>query len=142
MDALQRIASGRANAADPLGEVLGRGEAVADSASSIQHARRTSATVSSAAGPIAFATAGVAMLVLPDRGPELAGSAAARGHRRSRCAAPGRSAIAVKALLELLLPLLVGAARRAWLASVLSFARRAEHDDRGGRPSRTASSTW
>lgn len=107
--ALQDVAASANNRATPLGQTLGRGEATADAASTIQHARRTRATVSSAAGPIALATAGVAMLVL------LTAARSWLDRRRREVTVlalrgAGPLAIASKAVLELIVPLVAGAA--------------------------------
>lgn len=106
---LQAVAAASNNRATPLGEALGRGESIADSASAIQHARRTRATVSSAAGPIALATAGVAMLVL------LTAARSWLDRRRREVTVlalrgAGPLAIAGKAVLELILPFVAGGA--------------------------------
>ncbi len=108
VNALRGVAEASDNAADPLNQLLGRGESRIDSISTVDHARRTSATVSSAAGPIAFATAGVALLVL------LTAARSWLDRRRREVTVlalrgAGPTALAIKALLELAIPVLVGA---------------------------------
>jgi putative ABC transport system permease protein len=109
--AMQRVVGAAGNDADPLGQAIGSfgGGAVADSAGSIRHAERTKRTVSSAAGPIALATAGVALLVL------LTAARSWLDRRRREVTVlalrgAGPIAIAGKAVLELALPIVLGAA--------------------------------
>jgi putative ABC transport system permease protein len=106
---LQRVSDASNNAADPLAQLIGGGRSQVDSVSSLLHAQRTSATVSSAAGPIALATAGVALLVL------LTAARSWLDRRRREVTVlalrgAGPLALAVKAVLEMLLPMLLGAA--------------------------------
>lgn len=117
---LTRIAQSSNNRSDPLGRELGPGGSRADVVGSVRRAQRTATSVESVAGPVALGTVGVAVVML---------LAAARSwiQRRSqevtvlalRGAGPG--ALAAKAILELLPPMLLGAV--AGLAGAVAVVR-------------------
>jgi putative ABC transport system permease protein len=107
--ALEQVGRRANNSADPLGRALGRGSTAVDVAGTVDHAERAAASVESAAGPVALGTAGLAVLVLVaaartwlDRRRQELTMLALRG------AGPG--ALAVKGVLELLGPVVLGGA--------------------------------
>ncbi len=93
----------------PLGRLLGAGPTMADAVGTIEHAQRAQAVVDASIGPVALGTAGVALLMLV-----VAARTWADRHRQELAllalhgAGPGM--LALKGALELLSPLLVGAA--------------------------------
>ena len=107
--ALRRIAAATSNFALPEGRVFGVGTSSVDSQSTLAHSSQASKTGSATVGPVALGAAGVALLVLLvaahtwlDRRRKEAVVLALRG--------AGPVALAVKGVLELAPPMILGGA--------------------------------
>ena len=106
---LDAVADHSNNLADPLGRLLLPGDSTADVVGSVRRAERTATAVDSMAAPVALGTVGVAVIML---------FAAARSwlQRQSQeitvlaLRGAGPAALAVKAVLELAAPMVLGAA--------------------------------
>ena len=115
---LRRLAEESNNRASELHDAVGAGRTPVDQLGTVRHARRTSSAVDGAAGPVALGTAGVALIVLLgagrtwlDRRRQEVTVLAMRG--------AGPLALGLKAVLEMSVPLVGGAAAGVLSAHLL-----------------------